>query len=255
MPDRSESYAEIHGDSARSGYRTTWPDLCMTEGGDLVVTKPGELRLLEPRIPGTGALFFCRYPRGENRSGVRLAPVELLGSAWEAGGRKRRGWEAGRPLKSLENFRHHLCATQVVWSRDARVRAAKTPASERASGVVEVGDGLPLAVPDCPKGILPGWRHSSKLPVSLGQQLGDAATGFSLTAGFDDGEQKLSFRTERRFAGHGGAPKCGQGKARSGFPERACEWRWLRPVWAAAAYPACPSVQPLPWQTTPVAQG
>ena len=36
----------------------------MTEGGDLVVTKRGELRLLEPRIPGTGALFFCRYPAG-----------------------------------------------------------------------------------------------------------------------------------------------------------------------------------------------
>src|SRR5689334_20757507 len=36
----------------------------MIEGGDLVVTKRGELRLLGPRTPGTGALFFCRYPAG-----------------------------------------------------------------------------------------------------------------------------------------------------------------------------------------------
>jgi hypothetical protein len=31
----------------------------MEDYGGLAVTKRGELRLLEPRIPGTGALYFC----------------------------------------------------------------------------------------------------------------------------------------------------------------------------------------------------
>ena len=39
-----------------------WPDPCMRRCGGLGVTKRGELRLLEPRIPGTGALFFCEQP-------------------------------------------------------------------------------------------------------------------------------------------------------------------------------------------------
>jgi hypothetical protein len=34
----------------------------MRRCGGLGVTKRGELRLLEPRIPGTGALFFCEQP-------------------------------------------------------------------------------------------------------------------------------------------------------------------------------------------------
>jgi len=43
--------------------RPTWPDPCMTTCGGLGVTSRGELRLLEPRIPGTGALFFCACGR------------------------------------------------------------------------------------------------------------------------------------------------------------------------------------------------
>ena len=34
----------------------------MRRCGGLGFTKCGELRLLEPRIPGTGALFFCEQP-------------------------------------------------------------------------------------------------------------------------------------------------------------------------------------------------
>ena len=41
----------------------------MRRCGDLGATKRGELRLLEPRIPGTGALFFCGQPPVAHRPG------------------------------------------------------------------------------------------------------------------------------------------------------------------------------------------
>ena len=41
----------------------------MRRCGGLGVTKRGELRLLEPRIPGTGALFFCGQPPVAHRPG------------------------------------------------------------------------------------------------------------------------------------------------------------------------------------------
>ena len=58
-----------------------WPDPCIRRCGGLGVTKRGELRLLEPRIPGTGALFFCEQ--------LPDAMANTLGNPYKTGMGKR----------------------------------------------------------------------------------------------------------------------------------------------------------------------
>ena len=70
-----------------------WPDPCMRRCGGLGVTKRGELRLLEPRIPGTGALFFCEQPPGMTAN-VRRQDGEHAGQPLQDrnGKTRRRPW-------------------------------------------------------------------------------------------------------------------------------------------------------------------
>ena len=66
------------------------------------------------RLPAQ-QIIPMRSPKTQNRAAVGCAP---LGNSWEDCGRKRRGWEAGWRLKSLENFAD-LSAEQRVWRADA----------------------------------------------------------------------------------------------------------------------------------------
>lgn len=67
------------------------------------------------RLPAQ-QIIPMRSPKTQNRGAVGCAP---LGNSWEDCGRKRRGWEAGWRLKSLENFADLLSAEQRVWRADA----------------------------------------------------------------------------------------------------------------------------------------